>query len=132
MPNPHSTTLLSRLAAFALVATAAGAVYSQTATPTNILPNPYRSIENWAKLPPGRTWGSTAGVWIDPDGTSVWVAERCGANSCAGSNLDPVLKFDASGKLVKSFGAGRFVFPHGIHVDRYGNVWVTDAPGPGR
>ena len=129
MPNPHSTTLLSRLAAFALVATAAGAVYSQTAAPTNTLPNPYRSIENWAKLPPGRTWGSTAGVWIDPDGTSIWVAERCGANSCAGSNLDPVLKFDASGKLVKSFGAGLFVFPHGIHVDRDGNVWVTDAQG---
>ncbi len=40
-----------------------------------------------------------------------------------------MLKFDASGKLVKSFGAGLFVFPHGIHVDRDGNVWVTDAQG---
>ena len=103
MPNPHSTTLLSRLAAFALVATAAGAVYSQTAAPTNTLPNPYRSIENWAKLPPGRTWGSTAGVWIDPDGTSIWVAERCGANSCAGSTLDPVLKFDGVRQAGEKF-----------------------------
>jgi sugar lactone lactonase YvrE len=42
----------------------------------------------------------------------------------------PVLKFDASGKLVKSFGAGMFVRPHGIHVDREGNVWVTDGEGP--
>jgi sugar lactone lactonase YvrE len=40
-----------------------------------------------------------------------------------------VLKFDSSGKLVKSFGAGMFIFPHGIHVDRQGNVWVTDAQG---
>jgi streptogramin lyase len=40
-----------------------------------------------------------------------------------------VLKFDASGKLVKSFGAGMLVFPHGIFVDRDGNVWVTDAQG---
>jgi sugar lactone lactonase YvrE len=38
-----------------------------------------------------------------------------------------VLKFDASGKVVESFGAGMFIFPHGIHVDRDGNVWVTDA-----
>ncbi len=65
------------------------------------------------------------------DGKSIWVAERCGANSCAGSNLPAVLKFDETGKLVKSFGAGMFVFPHGIHVDREGNVWVTDGVPPG-
>jgi sugar lactone lactonase YvrE len=29
--------------------------------------------------------------------------------------------------LVKSFGAGMIVFPHGIHVDRDGNIWVTDG-----
>src|SRR5205085_6395869 len=42
----------------------------------------------------------------------------------------------ASGKLVKSFAAGMLIFPHGIHVDRDGNVWVTDgqddAPLPQR
>jgi len=96
-------------------------------TPTNALPNPYRTIEGWAKLPAGRTWGSTSAVEIDKDGTSIWVAERCGANSCANSTLDPILKFDSSGKLVKSFGAGLFIFPHGIYVDRDGNIWVTDA-----
>jgi streptogramin lyase len=132
MSKSRATTLSLqslRFAAVALFAISAGVVYSQTITPTNSLPDPYRSVENWAKMPQGRTWGSTAGVWIDPDGASVWVAERCGANSCLGSNLDPVLKFDASGKLVKAFGAGMFVFPHGISVDQEGNVWVTDAQG---
>ena len=43
------------------------------------------------------------------------------------SDLPTVLKFDATGKLVKSFGAGMLIFPHGIHVDRDGNVWVTDG-----
>ena len=28
--------------------------------PTNNLPNPYRTIEGWAKMPAGRTWGSTS------------------------------------------------------------------------
>jgi sugar lactone lactonase YvrE len=78
-------------------------------------------------MPEGRTWGSLSAIDIDPDGKSIWVAERCGANSCAGSKLPVVLKFDSSGKLVRSFGGGMFIFPHGIHVDREGNVWVTDA-----
>lgn len=90
-------------------------------------PNPYRTVAGWAKMPDGRTWGATSAVDIDRDGTSVWVAERCGANSCLGSDLPVVLKFDATGRLVKSFGAGLMIFPHGIHVDRDGNIWVTDG-----
>lgn len=100
-------------------------------SPTNNLPNPYRAVENWAKMPAGRNWGSTAGVAIDPDGKSVWVAERCSANNCRNSSLDPILKFDRDGRMVKHFGAGMFVFPHGISVDRQGNVWVTDGQGNG-
>lgn len=119
------------IAIIAMIALAGSAVYGQgTVKPANDLPNPFQTVSNWAKLPDGRTWGATSAVDIDPDGKSIWVAERCGQNSCAGSNLPVVLKFDASGKLVKSFGAGMFVFPHGIHVDRQGNVWITDGIPP--
>jgi sugar lactone lactonase YvrE len=103
---------------------------------SNDLPNPFRTIEGWAKMPAGRTWGSTSSVDIDKDGVSVWVGERCGANSCLNSNLAPVLKFDKDGNLVTSFGAGMLIFPHGITVDRDGNVWIVDgqdnAPRPAR
>ena len=95
--------------------------------PTNDLPNPYRTVEGWAKMPEGRTWGSTSAVAIDRDGQSVWVAERCGVNNCVGSTLDPVLKFDVTGKLVKSFGAGMILSPHGIVVDKDDNIWVVDC-----
>ncbi|MBI1872945.1 MAG: hypothetical protein HYS05_03530 [Acidobacteria bacterium] len=113
-----------------VVVFAAGAHTQSTVQPVNDLPNPYQTVENYFKLPEGRTWGSTSAVDIDRDGKSIWVAERCGANSCVGSNLPPILKFDESGKLARSFGAGMFLFPHGIHVDRDGNVWITDAQGP--
>jgi sugar lactone lactonase YvrE len=98
-----------------------------SASPTNDLPNPYTTIADWAKMPAGRTWGSTSAVAIDQDGTSVWVAERCGTNSCAGSSLPAVLHFDASGALLASFGANLFISPHGILMDRDGNVWVIDC-----
>jgi streptogramin lyase len=89
--------------------------------------NPYRE-DGWSKFPDGRKLGQTSAISIDRDG-SIWVFERCGANSCAGSNVAPIVKFNASGNYVLSFGAGMFVFPHGIHVDSDGNVWVADADG---
>ena len=78
-------------------------------------------------MPDGRAWGSTSAVAIDKDGVSIWVAERCARNDCVDSPLDPVLHFDKDGKLVKSFGAGMVRSPHGIHVDRDGNIWVADC-----
>jgi streptogramin lyase len=119
--------IASALVCLAPVAGARGQVSSQGAAiaPTNDLPNPYHTTEGWAQL--GRAWGSTSAVDIDRDGHSIWVAERCGANSCGASNLPAVFKFDANGALVTSFGAGMFVSPHGIFVDRDDNVWVTDC-----
>jgi sugar lactone lactonase YvrE len=138
---PHQARYAFALAVAAAITVLASEAHTQATTPTNSLPNPYRAIENWAQLPEGRTWGSTSAVDIDPDGTSVWVGERCGAFAppgqlkagvpfaCEGSKLDPILKFDASGRLVKSFGAGLTIFPHGIHLDRDGNVWLADGLG---
>ena len=103
-----------------VIAISAPALYAQD--------KPYRVVEDWAKLPEGRTWGSTAAVDVDAN-DHIWVAERCGANSCADSSLAPILEFDPSGQLLRSFGAGLFVFPHGIGVDKEGNVWVTDGQG---
>jgi streptogramin lyase len=90
--------------------------------------NPYHLVENWAQLPAGRTFGAVIAVDVDRQG-NVWAFERCGGDTCAGSNVAPILKFDPSGKLVNSFGAGMFVFPHGFYVDRDGNIWATDGQG---
>ena len=107
------------------VALSAGAAYvhAQAGSP----PNPFRIIDNYFKLPEGRTIGSTPAIDIDRDGSSVWVFERCGASDCLASSLAPLIKFDSSGKFVKALGAGMFVYPHGIFMDKDGSVWVTDG-----
>jgi streptogramin lyase len=131
MSQRHLVRPMMLAAAAALVVLPACAsapvVNSPTMAPTNTLANPFQRIENWARMPQGRTWGSTSAVAIDRDGVSVWVGERCGANTCRDSNLDPILLFDQNGNLVRSFGAGMIVWPHGIHVDYEGNVWITDG-----
>jgi len=104
------------------------AALAQPGGAPNSQPNPYHTVESIFKMPAGRTWGSTSAVAVDRE-DHIWVGERCGANSCAGSPLDPVLEFDATGKFLKSFGAGTLLFPHDLVVDRDGNLWVVDGHG---
>ena len=91
-------------------------------------PNPYHLVENWAKLPEGRTWGATNAVFVDRPG-NVWVFDRCGGATCSGSSVAPIFKFDSSGKMLKNFGEGMFVFPHAVYVDQNSNIWVADGQG---
>jgi hypothetical protein len=96
------------------------------ASAQNSAPNPYKTIEGAFALPDGMKMGSTAAIDIDQH-EHLWVAQRCGSNSCAGKPDDPILEFDLSGKLLRHFGGGMFVFPHGIGLDKDGNVYVTDG-----
>ena len=112
----------------------AGTMQNYDVQPVNTGANPYRVIRDWAQLNlEGRAWGGSNGVAIDPDGRSVWATDRCvpGATpGCLGTEANPVHHFDESGREIRSFGGGMFAWPHGIHVDRDGNVWVTDARAP--
>src|SRR6266851_10160941 len=108
-----------------------GPALAQDIAPVNSGADPYRVIRDWAQLTlEGRPWGGSNGVAIDPDGRSVWATDRCSpgtAPGCLGTKANPIHHFDQTGKEIRSFGGGMFVWPHGIHVDRDGNVWVTDS-----
>lgn len=99
------------------------------------LPNPAPVVtRNWGQLPAGRKWGTTAGIAIDPMDGNIWAYERCGAATagggpvdCDNTPVDPIFKFDRhTGAVLANFGKGVMVTPHGLAVDRQGNIWVTD------
>ena len=126
------------LVCFALQGTTAraqergGTPLTDKTLPVNSGANPYRVVRNWAQIE-GRPWGGSNGVAVDIDGKSVWATDRCSPGTvpgCLGTKVNPIHKFDQSGKEIRSFGGGMFVWPHGIHVDRDGNVWVTDSRIP--
>ena len=141
MTDYRWSVLKRTLALAAVSVVAAGPAAAQEGSADLVqraLPNPNPEVTlNWAALPDGRTWGSTAGIDIDPTDGHVWVYDRCGgialAGGCAANpTIDPILKYDRNtGERLASFGAGLFVLPHGLHVDDDGNVWVTDSQGNG-
>jgi sugar lactone lactonase YvrE len=87
----------------------------------NLMSHPYRLTENWPTLNPGMRWGSGAAFFPDGKG-NLWAVIR---------TEPPILLFDRTGKIVKSFGDGIFALAHGACRDRDGNFWVGDAPFTG-
>ena len=89
----------------------------------------YAELPGWADFTAGPHPGNVSGVAVEPSAARIWIAARCGANDCsANPAVAPVISLDAqTGRPGSRFGAGQFVWPHGIHVDGDGNIWVTDG-----
>src|SRR2546422_3446740 len=125
--------VLAALAAFGGISRAQQKTYPKPSE----LPNPYRLVEGWPTLPKnmnGGKWGEVIRVHLDTKG-NIWVFHRCfnvvppGSAVCLGRGPanPPILEFDPSGKLLKSFGVGLFTYPHGFTIDSDGNLWTTDV-----
>jgi DNA-binding beta-propeller fold protein YncE len=100
-----------------------------TATPSSAQPNSYSEVLGWADFSGVEQPGNVSGVAVDDARQLIWIAARCGANECTGNTTaSPIIALDRStGRLRSSIGIGQYVWPHGIHVDSEGNVWVTDG-----
>ena len=133
--------MLGAVAVGLVLVVAVGLAQQRGGTPrTDLVPavndgqHPYQIVRDWAQLSrEGRPWGGSNGVAVDRDGKTIWATDRCSPGTtpgCLGATGNPVHHFDESGQEILSFGAGMFVWPHGIHVDADGNVWVTDARVP--
>jgi len=70
-------------------------------------------------MPDGFKFGRVSAVATNREATEVYCFQR-------GKKADPIVVFDMKGKYLRSWGKGMFGNPHGMRVDRQGNVWVTD------
>ncbi len=124
----------ARLLKVTIIAVLVAIAFADFAQAQNSAPNPYTTVPGvWGTLPGDRTWGATSAVYPAADGQHIWVGERCGENTCNDKDeVDPILLFDQEGNVVRSFGAGMILWPHGMFVDADGNVWVADALGYGQ
>jgi sugar lactone lactonase YvrE len=78
----------------------------------------YKAVPGWGQqLPSGMKWGETSGMAIDAAGTILAFTRA----------EPPIIELNADGKVLRTWGDRMFVWPHGIRVDRDGNIWLTDG-----
>ena len=112
------------LALLATTAIAAGAEAQPGSPCVNDAPNPYKEVTGWEKMPRG--WAPTNNVFVDGK-DNVWVMDRCETKGCLGSKENPIWQLSPDGKVLKTFGAGMFAFPHTVKPDPDGNIWAIDG-----
>jgi DNA-binding beta-propeller fold protein YncE len=78
---------------------------------------PYRLVAGWGVLPNGAHWGEVPGMAIDANGR-IFAFHR---------SEPPIVELDRAGKVLKTWGEKLFAWPHGIRIDRFGNLWITDG-----
>ncbi len=89
-------------------------------------------VLGWPQLPEGHVLGLCAGVGVDAQ-NRVYVFHRSGRVWSKPFPKEAIAAptvsvFDgATGRLLSSWGANRFIMPHGLTVDRAGNLWLTDV-----
>ncbi len=92
----------------------------------------YHVVHGWPVLPDGYVLGQVSGVGVDSH-NHVFVFHRAHHSWMEKKNKElidapTILCFDGgTGKLVASWGADRFLVPHGLRVDGDDNIWVTDV-----
>ena len=91
----------------------------------------YQRVLPWGPVPEDPAPVSNYVVW---NRNVFWEMGRVAVNT-KGDRLyafrrsdPPILQIDpATGKILKEFGTGMFVWPHGMYVDKDNNLWATDT-----
>lgn len=94
----------------------------------------YELVKDWPQLPAGFVLGNPTGIGIDSN-QNIFVFHRAYRkwptdNVMPDSNIssNTILMLDReTGRIIKSWGADLFIMPHGLTVDKWDNIWVTDV-----
>jgi len=94
----------------------------------------FKIVADWPHLPDHFVLGNPTGMDIDKDqnlvvfhrGSRDW--PLIGSIPDSRINENTVLIIDRhSGKILRSWGDGIFIMPHGLKIDPENNIWVTDC-----
>jgi DNA-binding beta-propeller fold protein YncE len=77
----------------------------------------YIPVPDIFKLPAGVNFGPCSGVAVNAK-NNVLVFNR---------SENALMEFTAAGDWVRTMGRGIFTLPHGLRIDREGNIWCTDT-----
>src|SRR5258708_7450279 len=69
----------------------------------------YQAVPNWLQLPKGFKFALVTAVATDKD-DNLYVFHR--------NNKQPILVFDKTGTLLRSFGTGNVKTAHGLRIDQ--------------
>lgn len=94
----------------------------------------YQLVKDWPRLADGYALGNPTGIGIDTD-QNIFIFHRAGREwpllmpmPRSFINSKTILMLDGqTGEIIKSWGAGVFIMPHGLTVDKDNNIWVTDV-----
>ena len=108
------------------------ALFLMTAGPLRSAEPHHEVVKDWPSLPKEYVLGLCAGVGVDSH-NHVFIFHRrervwstpFPTEPIAGTTVSVV--DGKSGKLITSWGAGQFIMPHGLTIDREDNVWLTDV-----
>src|SRR5215218_979655 len=95
----------------------------------------YELVKDWPNLPTDYNLGPVTGVDVDTSQNILlihrawrrWkILNEVFPDTPISANI--ILELDRkSGKPLNSWGAGLFIMPHGLTVDKENNVWITDV-----
>jgi len=117
----------ARLAAILLLVPAKHAVAADSPTLPAQTP-----VRDWPALPSGFKLGQPSGVGVDSH-DNVLIFHRGDRTWTTPFPTNPVaaptvlILNGSKGELLSSWGAGLFIMPHGLSVDKDDNVWLTDV-----
>ena len=97
-------------------------IVSPTASPDSKNPPdapmlPYHLVPR-AALPPYVQMTLVSAVGLTPEGHTYFLTRNPSAM---------ILEFDKNDKFVRNIAPNIAIGPHGLRVDRHGNIWVTDS-----
>lgn len=101
------------------------------ASPAHPKPATWQDAGAWPQPAVARSLGQVTGVDVDRTGR-IYLFHRAGRKWVEPFPTDVIASdtvavLDPAGRLLASWGKNLFIMPHGLSLDRAGNVWVTDV-----